>query len=279
MVERLQGNLLAVGLPCIDSEILPRRNRAFSRSARLLECVAFQTHHQTQVSSVEQPWLDLNQIEAGIVKAELKDCRIGPLLDRLRDEFTYHAQAKGLGLRTVPCSAMIRTDPRLLEQMLRNLVTNALKYTDQGRVLVGCRRHGSTLGIEVWDTGIGIPDGELQAVFDEYHQIGNDARERERGLGLGLSIVQRLSDLLSHRVTVRSRPGKGSAFIIEVPRVPDSLLPAQRQLSPPPTEMVKMVAQSDVGRTGHILVVDDDSDLPGRERWTRWRMGRSGLIW
>jgi two-component system CheB/CheR fusion protein len=215
------------------------------------------------MSGILDTLLDLNQIEAGVVKAELKDCRIGPLLDRISNEFAYHAQAKGLGLRSVHCTAMIRTDPRLLEQILRNLVTNALKYTDQGRVLVGCRRRGSRLGIEVWDTGIGISDGELQAVFDEYHQIGNDARERERGLGLGLSIVRRLSDLLGHRVTVRSRPGKGSVFIIEVPRVPESLLPAQRQLSPSPTEMVTMVAQSDGSRAGHILVVEDDPDLRG----------------
>ena len=127
--------------------------------------------------------LDLNQIEAGIVKAELKDCRIGAVLHRLCTEFTYAAHAKGIRLHAVPCSAMVRTDPRLLEQMLRNLVANAVKYTDRGRVLLGCRRRGSTLQIEIWDTGMGIPGGELQAVFDEYHQIGNEARERERGLG------------------------------------------------------------------------------------------------
>ena len=205
--------------------------------------------------------LDLNQIEAGIVKPELKDCRIDSLLDRLRDEFAYHAQAKGLGLRAVPCSAVIRTDPRLLEQMVRNLVTNAVKYTDRGRVLLGCRRRGGTLRIEVWDTGIGIPDGDLQAVFDEYHQIGNEARERERGLGLGLAIVQRLGDLLGHRIAVRSRPGKGSVFTIEVPRVPDAPLPAQRQLSPPPIAVAGMVAPSAGGRTGRILVIEDDPDL------------------
>ena len=205
--------------------------------------------------------LDLNQIEAGVVKAELKDCGIGGLLDRLCNELTYHAQAKGISLRAVPCSATIRTDPRLLEQMLRNLVTNAVKYTDRGRVLLGCRRRGGTLRIEVWDTGIGIPERELQAVFDEYHQIGNEARERERGLGLGLSIVKRLGGLLGHRVTVRSRLGKGSVFIIEVPRLLNSLLPSQRQLSPPPIDATEVAAPSDGPRTGHILVVEDDPDL------------------
>jgi len=205
--------------------------------------------------------LDLNQIEAGIVTAELKDCRIAGLLDRLCHEFTYHARAKGLGLRAVPCSAMIHTDPRLLEQMLRNLVANALKYTDSGRVLLGCRRHGSTLRIEVWDTGIGIADAELQAVFDEYHQIGNEARERNRGLGLGLSIVQRMGGLLGHRVTVRSRPGKGSVFIIEVPRVVEAMLPAYTQVRAPAIEHSDRPASSLSRPTRHVLVIEDDPDL------------------
>lgn len=205
--------------------------------------------------------LDLNQIEAGVVKAEFEDCRIGLVLDRLHAAFAFQAKAKGLGLCVMPCSAIIRTDPRLLEQILRNLMTNALKYTDRGRVLLGCRRHGGTLQIEVWDTGIGIAGDELQAVFDEYHQIGNEARERSRGLGLGLSIVQRLSDLLGHRVTVRSSPGKGSVFIVTVPREPDAPLPDRRSLSPPALEVARMIAPPRGGRTGRILVVEDDPDL------------------
>ena len=116
----------------------------------------------------------------------------------------------------VPCSLSIRSDPRLLEQMIRNLLSNALKYTRRGKVLLGCRRRDGMLSIEVWDTGIGIPDAELQAIFEEYHQLDNAARERSRGLGLGLSIVQRLGNLLGHRVRVRSQPGKGSVFAIEV---------------------------------------------------------------
>ena len=161
--------------------------------------------------------LDINQIEAGIVQAEVTDFRINHLLNHIKDAFTYQAQAQALELRIVPCGLMAHSDPRLLEQIVQNLVSNAMKYTKQGKILIGCRRSATMLRIEVWDTGIGISDGELDSIFEEYHQIGNAARERSRGLGLGLSIVQRLSVLLKHRVRVRSRLGKGSVFSVDVP--------------------------------------------------------------
>ena len=130
---------------------------------------------------------------------------------------TLTAQAAGLGLRIAPCRLSIRSDPRLLEQMIRNLLSNALKYTQRGRVTIGCRRHAGHLRIEIWDTGLGIPEAELGAIFEEYHQVDNPARQRSRGLGLGLSIVKSLGDLLGHPIRVRSRLGKGSVFSIEVP--------------------------------------------------------------
>lgn len=166
--------------------------------------------------------LDINQIEAGIVHAEPADFAIDDVLARLGCEFGLQAQAQGLVLRMVPCRLRVRSDPRLLEQMLRNLLGNALKYTQHGRVLLGCRRRRSALSVEIWDTGVGIPDAELAAVFQEYHQLDNSARERSRGLGLGLSIVQRLADLLGHRLGVRSRYGHGSVFSVEVPLAPAS---------------------------------------------------------
>jgi len=165
--------------------------------------------------------LDLNQIEAGVVQAAVVEVQVDGLLDRLRDEFSYHAHAKGLALRVVRCSATVRTDPQLLEQMLRNLLSNALKYTERGRVLLGCRRTAGTLRVEVWDTGIGIPEQELQAVFDEYHQLDNAARQRSRGLGLVLSIVQRLGGCWGTAST--SGPGRAaarcSASMSRVPRM------------------------------------------------------------
>ena len=160
--------------------------------------------------------LDINQLEAGTVHPQFVNFPINGLLDRLRDEFTYHARAQKLHLMIVGCSLSVYSDPRLLEQMLRNLLSNALKYTRRGKVLLGCRRRGGMLSIEVWDTGIGIAEQDLQAIFGEYHQLGNAARERSLGLGLGLSIVQRLATLLGHPVHVRSQPGKGSVFSIDV---------------------------------------------------------------
>ncbi len=201
--------------------------------------------------------LDINQIEAGTVHAEPVTFPINDLFDRLKDEFTYHAQAKGLLLRVVRCSLSIHSDPHLLEQMIRNLVSNALKYTKRGKVLLGCRRHEGMLSIEVCDTGIGIPDKDLQSIFEEYHQLDNAARERSRGLGLGLSIVQRLGTLLGHRLRVRSRPGKGSAFAIEV-----ALPPITAALQPAPTlPATGDRASEGVRRVGTILVVEDDPEV------------------
>ncbi len=201
--------------------------------------------------------LDLNQIEAGVMPVEVSDVRVGALLDRLRDEFALHAEAKGVSLRVMPCSATIRTDSRLLGQMLRNLLSNALKYTDgPGRVVLGCRRQGGGLRIEVWDTGAGIPERELHAVFQEYHQLDNVARERSRGLGLGLSIVQRLGALLGHRVGVRSQVGRGSVFCIEAARSADAPPPGPR-----PGEGGAPGAAQSGPDAGSILVIEDDQDL------------------
>ena len=164
--------------------------------------------------------LDINQIEVGSVKPEIASFPVNVLFDRLREELTYHAQAAGLALRVVPCALSIRSDQRLLEQMVRNLISNALKYTQRGSVLLGCRRRQGKLRIEIWDTGIGIPESELQAVFEEYYQVDNAARQRSQGLGLGLSIVKSLGELLHHPIRVRSLQGKGSVFSIEVPLTP-----------------------------------------------------------
>ncbi len=201
--------------------------------------------------------LDINQIEAGTVHARKVAFPINRLLDRLRDEFAYHAQAKRISLRVVACALWIDSDPRLLEQMIRNLLSNALKYTSHGKVLMGCRRHGSMLRIEVGDTGIGIHADEIEAIFEEYHQIGNPARERIRGLGLGLSIVQRLGLLLDHNVHVQSKPGRGSLFTVEVPVVAGH---AESPAWTGPDRSGNTPAAS-AHRTATILIVEDDPEV------------------
>ena len=201
--------------------------------------------------------LDINQIEAGTIRAELANFPISNLLERLTDEFTYHARAQKLELHVVSSSVVVNSDPRLLEQMLRNLLSNALKYTRRGKVLFGCRRRTGMLSIEIWDTGVGIPDEDLQSIFDEYHQLDNAARERSRGLGLGLSIVRRLGNLLGHRVSVRSRHGRGSVFAVEVMAPQSAVAPQDR------AGVLDAGGGIDEGfrRTGAILIVEDDPDV------------------
>ena len=202
--------------------------------------------------------LDINQIEAGNVTPELVTFPINDLLVKLRDQFTYHAEAQNLVLHMVPCGISITSDPRLLEQMLRNLISNAIKYTKRGKVMIGCRRRADRLRIEVWDTGVGIPQRELDAVFDEYHQLDNAARERSRGLGLGLSIVKRLGILLDHPVIVRSQAGRGSVFAIEI-----SLLSQGAALPSDPFQVGNddNAVSADVPLTGTILVIEDDPEV------------------
>lgn len=194
--------------------------------------------------------LDINQLEAGVVVAEDTEFQIGPLLESLKTEFAYHASAKGIKWRVISNHFRVRSDPRLLEQMLRNLLVNAVKYTESGGVLLGCRRRGDKLRIEIWDTGIGIASGQLKSIFEEFHQISNDARERERGLGLGLAIVQRIADLLGHTIDVRSRERHGSVFAIEIP------LAKQQRLVRPQDAPVAAEAPSEP--TGIVLVIEDD---------------------
>ncbi len=209
------------------------------------------------MSSMLNTLLDINQLDTGAVQVVAVNFRVGDLFEDLREEFTYQAEAHGLEFHVVPCSLTVQSDPHLLEQMIRNILSNALKYTRKGKVLLGCRRHDRALSIEVWDTGIGIAKDELEKIFNEYHQIDNPARERSRGLGLGLSIVKRIGELLDHRVNVRSSVGKGSVFSIEVQHNPEP--PISRKLHDP-GDIEKDTGKS-VSATGSILIIEDDPNV------------------
>jgi CheY-like chemotaxis protein/anti-sigma regulatory factor (Ser/Thr protein kinase) len=150
----------------------------------------------------------------------------------------------------------ISTDLALLERILRNLLTNAVRHTAQGRVLLGARRRGPRLHIEIWDTGVGMEADQLGRIFQEFYQVGNPERDRTQGLGLGLAIVERLSQLLGHRVEVRSVPGKGSMFSVDVPVVDAELLAADRIASAEPDRF-------DLSSKLVLLIEDDARVLKG----------------
>jgi Na+/proline symporter/signal transduction histidine kinase/CheY-like chemotaxis protein len=161
--------------------------------------------------------LDISRLDTGAMKPDIVAFNIDELLRQLKLEFLPLARAKDLDLVFVPCRLIVQSDRRLLRRLLQNLVSNAIKYTPAGRVLVGCRRRGGKLRIEVHDTGLGIPKSKQRIIFTEFHRLDNGARIA-RGLGLGLSIVERIARVLDHPIAVRSAVGRGSLFAVEAPR-------------------------------------------------------------
>ena len=160
--------------------------------------------------------LDVSELESGKFEGHLLDFPVQQLLDRMTRVYGPQARERGLELTVVPSSQVIHSDPNLLERILGNLLSNAVRYTPSGRILLGCRRRRGKLRIEVWDTGLGIPEGERQKIFEEFHQLDNQARERRRGVGLGLSIVRRLANTLGHEIFLHSVRGQGSVFAVEL---------------------------------------------------------------
>ncbi|HYH19643.1 MAG TPA: hybrid sensor histidine kinase/response regulator [Azospirillum sp.] len=195
--------------------------------------------------------LDVSKLDAGTVPANLRPVPVSAILQGLEAEYRLRAEEKGLTFRTVPSSLTLRTDPALLERVLRNLLENALRYTDRGGILLGCRRQGECVLIQVHDTGVGIPAEHLERIFLEFYQVSNPARDRGKGLGLGLAIVDRLARLLGCRVRVVSRPERGSCFMVEVPLAAG----AAPELSAPPA--VAAASAAAIG-PGIALVIDDD---------------------
>jgi signal transduction histidine kinase len=161
--------------------------------------------------------LDISKIDAGVVKANPVHFELALLLDRLRMDAEPEAFERSLQLRVLRTRHFVYSDPMLVERILRNLISNALRYTWQGGIVVGARRRGRDLSLEVWDTGVGIDAEECGRIFEEFYQVGNPERNSRKGLGLGLSIVKRLATLLGSAVTVESARGRGSVFKVRVP--------------------------------------------------------------
>lgn len=161
--------------------------------------------------------LDLSQLDSGTVQAHRAAVRVADLFDAIELHEQPAAALKGLHLRLRPTTAVVESDPVMLDRIVRNLVSNAVKYTERGGVLVVARRRGRKVRIEIHDTGIGISEQHRQTIFQEFVQLDNPQRERSRGMGLGLAIVQRSAQMLGHEIGLRSQPGRGSCFWIEVP--------------------------------------------------------------
>jgi two-component system, sensor histidine kinase len=196
--------------------------------------------------------LDVSKLDAGAVNPQITVFALAPLFSRMRLELEPQARAKGLELRVHRCSAFAKSDPALVERILRNLISNAIRYTDHGRIVVGCRRHRGSLRVSVYDTGIGIAAHEQSLVFEAFYQVGNQARDRSKGLGLGLAIVERLARLLSTPLTLRSRPGHGSLFAFDLQKAQPVELPTFRLNG---TSRVKR------DLSGTLVVVVDDEEL------------------
>ena len=207
--------------------------------------------------------LDISRLDAGAAKPEFTAVGLGELFSQLQVEFEPLAQAAGLRLAVVKTSAVIKSDRRLLRRVLQNLLSNAIKYTDEGGVLLGCRRQGEGLRIEVHDTGSGIPRNQQKRIFQEFHRLEGGAG-RARGLGLGLSIVERIVGILNLSLNVKSALGVGSAFALTVERAQD--LPAQL--------VEPAVPRGQARRLSGLLVLTIDNEpqiLDGmRMLLTRW---------
>jgi signal transduction histidine kinase/ActR/RegA family two-component response regulator len=202
--------------------------------------------------------LDISRLDAGVIEPEISAVPLLDVFDQLGMEFAPQAAAKGLELRVVPADYWVRSDAALLERILRNLLTNAIRYTAKGKILLGARRAGSSVRIEIWDTGIGIDHDTLDHIFEEFYQADNPERDRSRGLGLGLAIIERLATLLGHGLGVRSWPDKGSVFDItlsltEEPSVADY---HERHASQPTGNLQGRLA---------LLIDDDPIILEGTE--------------
>lgn len=207
----LKQPLEAIGMftGMLDRQVDTARGRLLLRDLRLA---------QRSMRGLLDQILEISRLESGVVEPAPVEVPLAPLLEQLASEFRPQAEAKGLELRMVATSRAVVTDPALLERILRNLLANAVRYTERGRVLVGCRLRGGALSVEIHDSGQGIAPGDVRRIFEEFVQLDRPDRDRSQGIGLGLAIVDRLARLLGHPLVLKSAEGRGSVFGVLVPR-------------------------------------------------------------
>ena len=192
--------------------------------------------------------LDISKLDAGVIEPRISKFTLQPIFKRIQNDFDDKAKGKSIELRVVDTEYAVETDPAMLESILLNLVSNAIRYTLQGKVLLGCRRQGDNICIEVHDSGIGIAVAEQNNIFNEFYQVDNPERDRSKGLGLGLAIVKRQAELLNCPVSVKSFPEKGTVFRLRVP-----LAVADKPMA---TSSIDFV--DDLQGT-RVLVIDDEA--------------------
>jgi len=196
--------------------------------------------------------LDISKLDSGAVQPEIRDVAAMEMLEPLAEQFAPLAADRGLELHVVHTGLAVRTDPRMLKRVLQNFIANALRYTRSGGVLVGCRRRGDEVEFQVWDTGPGVPPEALAVIFEEFRRLEHPSPWGEKGLGLGLSICDRIARILDHRLVVTSRHGRGSLFAIRVPR--SAATPVRR---PPPDPRMRGTPLKGM----KVLCIDDDPDI------------------
>ena len=230
----LNGTLRRIVSDPDATEALSQQEQAIGAMSRLLNAL-----------------LDISKLESGAIRPEPTDFTVAEIFEELRSDFAAVAANKGLKLQIEHCTDCVHSDPSLVEQILRNLVSNAIKYTRQGWIQLRCLHEAALVRIEVLDTGVGIPANQLAYIYDEFYQIGVATNNSRDGYGLGLSIVQRLVKLLNLRLDVRSEVGKGSAFSLLLP-LGTSASGTVRIASP------KLAArQPQIGKVSVLLVEDD----------------------
>lgn len=222
-LEAEQANLSKTKfLAAVSHDLLQPLNAARLFTSALLErpsetLVRNVSNSLEDVENLLGTLVDISKLDAGVIKADIAPFALSELLDNLAAEYTELARAEGLQLHFVGCSALVRSDIQLLARILRNLLSNALRYTYKGRVVLGCRRQHQRLLIQVWDSGMGIAEERLEEIFQEFKRGDVQRPDQDRGLGLGLAIVEKIAGILGHRITVKSWPGRGSMFCVEVP--------------------------------------------------------------
>ncbi|MDC0181332.1 hybrid sensor histidine kinase/response regulator [Candidatus Thioglobus sp.] len=195
--------------------------------------------------------LDVSELEVGAIKPRHEIFSVNNILISIFQSFLPLAKDKELDFRIVPSSLYVESDPALLERILGNFMSNAIRYTDKGSVLIGCRRKGSEVSIEVWDTGCGISDDQMSLIYEDFYQVENKERDRGKGLGLGLALAKRLSDSLDHKIDSKSSLGRGSCFSVRVDLAENKADTSQDEI------FMNIMNLSGI----NILLIEDDIDV------------------